>query len=126
MKTLTCSLAACLVMASNGAIAQIRPEQAREIDFWFVEQYKKCWSIRGKTGKSNYAPQLSIDLGRDGSLVKTPVLRIPASTAEEVALADSAIRSVLRCNPLNVPKHFLQHYELWRYLTIRFAPVPIP
>ena len=38
------------------------------------------------------------------------------------AFADSAVRAVAKCNPLQVPARYASHFEHWKKLTLHFSP----
>lgn len=90
----------------------------------FGTQLHQCWSapVAAKTYRGKF-PLLQLTLNRDGSLSSEPVLLNSSDEPLFYEIAESAKRAVSRCVPLKVPPEGAEHYERWKLLTIRFAPV---
>jgi hypothetical protein len=69
-----------------------------------------------------YAAQVRVVHNLDGSLSIAPVLVNPPIDPEWRAYADSAVRAVIKCNPLQVPPRYLSQLERWRKMTLHFSP----
>ena len=62
-------------------------------------------------------------MAQDGSLIGQPSLLNPPSDPNLKSLADSAIRAVNRCNPLEIPERFRPYYDQgYRQRVVRFDP----
>ena len=88
-----------------------------------IEQYKRCWTYIGTAQGREYQPQVSVSYSQSGGLVGRPVLRNPPSDPALRSLADSALRAVQRCNPLQIPAQYMPYYNEWKDLLLRFDPV---
>ena len=93
------------------------------LDRWFVNSYLRCWAPpKTLPSGEQYAAQIRITHNLDGSIASLPVLVNPPSNPEWRAFADSAVRAVTRCNPLQVPKQYLDHFDQWKKMSLHFSP----
>ena len=93
------------------------------LDRWFVDSYLRCWAPpKTLPSGEQYAAQIRIAHNLDGSIASLPVLVNPPSNPEWRAFADSAVRAVTRCNPLQVPKQYLDHFDQWKKMSLHFSP----
>jgi len=88
-------------------------------------QIEKCWSFpAGARGAEDLVVQVRLFLSPDGSLSRPPEIinsarmALPGEEFFRVA-AESALRAVLKCEPLDVPEG---KYERWRELELTFDP----
>ena len=58
----------------------------------------------------------------DGSLAVQPQLVNPPSDPAWRPYAESAMRAVLKCNPLHVPPQYVPYFEQWKVKTVHFDP----
>jgi hypothetical protein len=63
-----------------------------------------------------------VTFNADGSLSAKPVMLNPPHDPQWRALADSAMRAVMRCNPLHIPAQYAPYFDQWRSKTIHFDP----
>jgi hypothetical protein len=50
----------------------------------------------------------------------------PPSNPTWRSFADSAVQTVTKCNPLQVPPRYQAHFEQWRKMTLYFSPNSAP
>jgi colicin import membrane protein len=67
-------------------------------------------------------PEIRVHYAEDGSLTEAPQLVNPPADPALKALADSALRAVRRCNPLQIPARYQAYYEQWKGRIVRFDP----
>ena len=102
---------------------KMSPSMAAQLDGWLIDHYRGCWSYFGLGAAQNYVPQLRIRMAQDGSLMGEPSLLNPPSDPNLKSLADSAIRAVNRCNPMDIPERFRPYYDQgYKQRVIRFDP----
>jgi colicin import membrane protein len=102
---------------------KLSPSMAAQLDGWLIDHYRGCWSYFGLGASQDYVPQLRIRMAPDGSLIGQPALLNPPSDPNLRSLADSAIRAVNRCNPLEIPDRFKPFYdEGYKLRVVRFDP----
>jgi hypothetical protein len=93
------------------------------LDAWVIRSYLRCWTPPSPlpTGE-DYAAQIRVTHNLDGSLASAPQLVNPPSDPEWRPYAESAIRAVAKCNPLQIPSRYLANFEQWKKMTLHFAP----
>jgi colicin import membrane protein len=101
---------------------KMSPSMMAQIDGWLIDHYRGCWSYFGLGATQDYVPRVRVRMAPDGSLMGEPALVNPPSDPNLRSLADSAIRAVNRCNPMDIPEWFKPHYDAWRDRTVRFDP----
>jgi hypothetical protein len=93
------------------------------LEAWFIKAYLRCWTPPATLPQGEkYAPQIRVVHNSDGSLSAPPRLVNPPGDPEWRPYADSALRAVNKCNPLQVPARYLAHFDQWRKLTLHFSP----
>jgi hypothetical protein len=93
------------------------------LEKWFIKSYLRCWTPPSTLPEGErYAAQVRVVHNLDGSLSIAPVLVNPPIDPEWRAYADSAVRAVTKCNPLQVPPRYLSQFEQWRKMTLYFSP----
>jgi len=102
---------------------KMSPNMSAQLNGLLIEQYKRCWTYIGTAQGREYQPQVSVSYSQSGGLVGRPVLRNPPSDPALKSLADSALRAVQRCNPLQIPAQYMPYYNEWKDLLLRFDPV---
>ena len=91
-----------------------------EIDA-FRQRVSGCWNPpAGVDANSTLYVDLRILLKQDGSLVQKPVIVAGSASALGPALAESAVRALLVCQPFTMFKS--EHYDQWKDMQIRFNP----
>lgn len=108
--------------APNASAAKMSPTLGAEFDNFLKETYHRCWEVPVAEQRPNYEPIVRIELRKDGSLGANPVLTNPAYDPTSQALADSAMRAVRKCNPLNIPAKFLSFYDEWQVVNVKLNP----
>jgi colicin import membrane protein len=107
--------------AATASAAKMSPSLMGQLDEYMIDQYKRCWNPVGvDTGR--YMPKISVRYNVDGSLASEPRLLNPTADPAARALADSALRAIHVCNPLNIPARFQPFYEEWKDRTLSFNP----
>jgi colicin import membrane protein len=117
-------MAALTAQGSPTASAQrMSPSLSASLDGWLQEAYLNCWTQPPTMPPGvKYVAKVSVSFNPDGSLSAQPQLVNPPSDPAWRAYADSAMRAVLRCNPLHVPPQYAPYYEQWRAKTVHFDP----
>jgi colicin import membrane protein len=106
----------------TASAAKMSPSMWGQLDGLLQDQYKQCWSYLALGNAQRYIPQIKVEYARDRSLIGAPVLLNPPSDPNLRSLAESALRAVRRCNPLNIPAQFTPFYDQWKSRTLRFDP----
>jgi hypothetical protein len=103
--------------------ARMSPSLSAALDAWFTDAYLNCWSPPPTTPEGErYIADVRVVFNPDGSLSGRPVLGNPPRDPAWRAHADSALRAVLKCNPLRVPAQYAPYFEQWKTKTIHFDP----
>jgi colicin import membrane protein len=102
--------------------AKLSPSLMAQIDGWLIDHYRGCWSYFGLGATQDYVPRVRVRMAPDGSLIGKAVLLNPPGDPNLQSLADSAMRAVDRCNPMEIPDWLKPHYDAWRDRTVRFDP----
>lgn len=88
-----------------------------QFDRVIADQLRYCW----RPGpKSAYVPQVTVELGRDGSFASPPVLLNPSSDRFEGLSAKAALDALTRCEPFDIPSEFAASFESWHRRVLRF------
>jgi hypothetical protein len=96
------------------------------LDSWFIKSYLRCWTPPATLPPGEqYAAQIRVVHNVDGSLTTGPVLVNPPADPAWRAYADSAVRAVTKCNPLQVPSRYLSHFGQWRKMSLHFSPASL-
>ncbi len=103
--------------AANGHAAQLSQS---ELDALRV-RLSQCWSPpAGVDVSSNLFVVLHVLFKSDGSLASEPVVVEGSTSALGPALAESAKRALLLCQPFTMLK--LEHYDQWKDIEVKFDP----
>jgi outer membrane biosynthesis protein TonB len=101
----------------NGAAAQLSQS---EIDA-LRQALAKCWNLpAGATNAGQLKVVLRVLLNKDGSLVAPPQLVAASASTFGPAMAESAKRAILTCQPFTMLR--AEHYEQWKDMEITFDP----
>ena len=93
-----------------------------ELDSWFQDAYRSCWSPPPTPPGDKYIAQIRVEFDDHGKLIGQPRLANPPSDPAWQAYADSAIRAVQKCDPLQIPPRYAPFYDEWRTKLIHFDP----
>jgi len=103
--------------------APLTPALEAEIDVWFVQAFKACWTPpRGAPDGDPYLPRVRVALKPDGTLASAPRLINPPYDAGWRPFAEAAVRAVKSCGPLRVPAKYAPYYARWKTQTVFFDP----
>ncbi len=103
--------------------ARMSPSLSASLDAWFTDAYLSCWSPPPTTPEGErYVADVKVIFNPDGSLSGQPQLMNPPHDSAWRAHAESAVRAVLKCNPLHVPPQYSPFFEQWKSKTIHFDP----
>lgn len=109
--------------APNANAQRMSPSMSAAIDGWLQEAYLNCWSQPPTMPPGDrYVAQVRVAFNPDGSLAVRPLLVNRPSDPAWRAYAESAMRAVLKCNPLHVPPQYAPYFEQWRAKTVHFDP----
>jgi colicin import membrane protein len=106
----------------TASAAKMSPSLWGQLDGLLQEQYKRCWNFVGLGGQKKYVPEIHVQYAQNGSLIGQPALLNPPSDPNLRTLADSALRAVRRCDPLQIPAQYQPYYEQWKGRIVRFDP----
>jgi colicin import membrane protein len=99
------------------------PSMSAAIDGWLTDAYLRCWSPPPTMPEgAKYIAEIRVAFNVDGSLSAHPSLLNPPSDPAWRAYAESAMRAVMKCNPLPVPPQYAPYFEQWRTKTVHFDP----
>jgi colicin import membrane protein len=102
---------------------RMSPSLAAAIDGWLQEAYDSCWVPPPTAPQGErYIAEVTVEFNPDGSLATNPQLVNPPTDPAWRAHAESAMRAVLKCNPLHVPPQYAPYFEQWRTKKIHFDP----
>jgi hypothetical protein len=85
-------------------------------------QIERCWNVpAGARDAENLIVEIRVRLNPDGSVFQAEILDTVrlASDAFYRAAAESALRAVRLCSPLQLPP---KKYNVWKIVTLRFNP----
>jgi len=103
--------------------ARMSPSLSAALDAWLQDAYFSCWTPPPTMPEGErYVAEVRVDFNADGTLASAPALLNPPSDPAWRAHAESAMRAVLKCNPLHVPPEYAPYYEQWRTKTVHFDP----
>jgi hypothetical protein len=103
--------------------ARMSPSLSASLDAWFTAAYLACWSPPPTAPQGErYIADVKVIFNPDGSLSGQPVLLNPPRDPAWRAHAESAVRAVLKCNPLKLPAQYAPFFEQWKTKTIHFDP----
>jgi hypothetical protein len=103
--------------------ARMSPSLSAALDAWLTDAYLSCWTPPPTMPDGDrYVAQVRVSFNPDGTLSGQPALLNPPSDPAWRPHAESAVRAVLKCNPLRVPPQYLPYFEQWRTKTVHFDP----
>jgi colicin import membrane protein len=103
--------------ASTGAAAQLSQSEIEALR----ARISSCWSPpAGVDATSKFYVVLRVLFKPDGSMSQEPVVVEGTATALGPALAESAKRALLLCQPFTMLKP--EHYDQWKDLELKFDP----
>ncbi|HLW92571.1 MAG TPA: cell envelope biogenesis protein TolA, partial [Roseiarcus sp.] len=99
------------------------PSLSAALDGWLTDAYLRCWQPPPTMPEgAKYVAEIKVAFNVDGSLSARPLLINPPSDPAWRAYAESAMRAVLKCNPLQVPPQYVPYFEQWKNKTVHFDP----
>ena len=102
---------------------RMSPSLAAALDAWLTDAYLSCWTPPPTMPQGDrYIAEVRVNFNPDGTLAATPELLNPPTDPAWRAHAESAVRAVLKCNPLRVPPQYAPYFEQWRTKTVHFDP----
>ncbi len=103
--------------------ARMSPSLSAALDAWLTEAYLNCWTPPPTMPEGErYVAEVHVAFNADGTLAGPPELVNPPADPAWRAHAESAVRAVLKCNPLHVPPQYAPYFEQWRTKTVHFDP----
>jgi outer membrane biosynthesis protein TonB len=85
-------------------------------------QIERCWNVpAGARDAENLVVEIRLMLNPDGSVMRAEVLDAQRMARDSFyrTAAESALRAVRRCSPLQAPP---RKYEVWKEITLTFNP----
>ena len=102
---------------------RMSPSLAAALDAWLTDAYLSCWTPPPTMPQGDrYIAEVTVEFRPDGSLAANPQLVNPPTDPAWRAHAESAVRAVLKCNPLRVPAQYAPYFDQWRTKTVHFDP----
>ena len=99
------------------------PSLSAALDGWLQDAYLNCWTQPPTMPPGEkYVALVRVSFNPDGSLAIQPQLVNPPSDPAWRPYAESAMRAVLKCNPLHVPPQYVPYFEQWKVKTVHFDP----
>ncbi|HYA73745.1 MAG TPA: cell envelope biogenesis protein TolA [Roseiarcus sp.] len=103
--------------------ARMSPSLSAGLDAWLTEAYLNCWTPPPTMPEGErYVAEVRVAFNADGTLASPPTLVNPPTDPAWRAHAESAMRAVLKCNPLHIPPQYAPYFEQWRTKTVHFDP----
>ncbi len=107
----------------NQHAARMSPSLSAGLDAWLTEAYLNCWTPPPTMPEGErYVAEVRVAFNADGTLAGAPLLVNPPNDPAWRAHAESAVRAVLKCNPLHIPPQYAPYFEQWRTKTVHFDP----
>jgi hypothetical protein len=86
---------------------------------YLQRQIERCWSPPvGVAGAETLTVKVQMNLRRDGSLLRPPILLNSGTGSFQIA-AEAALRATTQCQPYNLPG---DKYDAWREVLFNFDP----
>src|ERR1700742_24363 len=108
----------------NPSLGSVKGEAAQLSQSEFdalLARLRQCWNPPiGASNSDSLFVVFRVLFKRDGSVMQTPVLVQGPASQFGPALAESAKRALLQCQPYTMLKP--EHYEEWRDMEIKFDP----
>ena len=99
------------------------PSLSAALDAWLTDAYLNCWTPPPTMPEGErYVAEVRVAFNADGTLAGPPKLVNPPTDPAWRAHAESAMRAVLKCNPLHVPPQYAPYFEQWKTKTVHFDP----
>ena len=93
------------------------------IDRWFMKAYLRCWTPPAPLPQDDpYAAKIRMTYNADGTAAGAPTLVNPPSNPDWRPFADSALKAVAKCGPLQIPAQYQDHYDQWKKMSLYFSP----
>jgi colicin import membrane protein len=103
--------------SSDGRAAQLSQDEMGALQ----ERISKCWSPpSGITEATKIYVVLRVQFKTDGSMSREPILVEGTASPLGPALAESAKRALLLCQPFTMLKP--EHYDQWKDIEMKFDP----
>ena len=100
---------------------RMSPTLSAQLDGWMQDRYLQCWSQPLTVpGGRKYIPIVQVSFMPDGRLAGRPVLTNPPGDPAWRLHADSALRAVDKCDPLQIPAKYLPYYDSWKSRAVHF------
>ena len=100
---------------------RMSPSLSAQLDGWMQDRYLQCWSQPlSVPGGRKYIPVIQVSFRPDGALAARPILTNPPNDPAWRLHADSALRAVDKCDPLQIPAKFLPYYDSWKSRAVHF------
>ncbi len=107
----------------NQHAARMSPSLSAALDAWLTDAYLNCWTPPPTMPEGErYVAEVRVAFNADGTLAGPPTLMNPPTDPAWRAHAESAMRAVLKCNPLRVPPQYAPYFEQWKTKTVHFDP----
>jgi colicin import membrane protein len=105
---------------ANAPAGQLALSELNRLNGLVSEGVKKCWSVpAGAKDVADIAVLVQFRMAEDGSLIGQPQVMNTSSNPIFQATAESAVRAVHACLPLNLPPEL---YDRWKFVAINFDP----
>lgn len=87
----------------------------------FRERVAMCSKLEGLEPGDRVSIKIRISFNRDGTLVSAPHLLVPALSAKQKALMDSAVDALQRCQPFTMLPP--EKYKHWKTMVVYITPL---
>lgn len=96
---------------------RLSPSDRSQLVALLAEKIGRCFNNPGSAGPKT-VPILRVQIGRDGSLITSPVISNNSNEPSFRSYADATLRATRSCAPYAIPARFLDTYEDWKNLQI--------
>jgi outer membrane biosynthesis protein TonB len=105
---------------ASGTASNLSVSERRLIDGYIRDQLVGCWNPPvGASNADELIVRVRFQLNQDGSLTGNPVVMNSGGGPQFRAAADSALRAVRKCSPMQLPA---ESYDYWQDVEINFNP----
>jgi hypothetical protein len=87
----------------------------------FRERVGMCSKLEGVDPGDKVNIKIRVSFNRDGTLMSTPHLLVPAPSAKQKALMESAVDALQRCQPFTMLPP--EKYKQWKTMEVYVTPL---
>ncbi|EJN03123.1 cell envelope integrity protein TolA [Phyllobacterium sp. YR531] len=101
----------------------VKPASSGNIEDRMMNEIQACWALPAyKQGDILPETKVTVNVGKDGSLLSDPIVLKSGTDPLGKQLAESAVRAIKRCAPFKTVKDNPDSYEKLRTIVFNFKP----